>query len=110
MALMNMVSSNINQWTLLAAMLPIVYSLSRGAVSAIPLDGEQEVELLMTLAQSLLGALFLLDMQLAVVGSGRAVRALGDPVRCSPAGRLEACHHILHRYCVLRVGGRWTSS
>ena len=26
MALMNMVSSNINQWTLLAAMLPIVYS------------------------------------------------------------------------------------
>ena len=30
MALMNMVSSNINQWTLLAAMLPIVYSISRG--------------------------------------------------------------------------------
>src|SRR5207247_10798753 len=26
-ALMNMVSSNINQWTLLAAMLPIVYSM-----------------------------------------------------------------------------------
>ena len=27
MALMNMVSSNINQWTVLAAMIPIVYSL-----------------------------------------------------------------------------------
>jgi cation:H+ antiporter len=62
-ALMNMVSSNINQWTLLAAMLPITYSLSRGAASAIPLDNEQQLELLMTLGQSLLGALFLVDMR-----------------------------------------------
>jgi cation:H+ antiporter len=64
MALMNMVSSNINQWTLLAAMLPIVYSMSRGAMTAIPLDGRQELELLITLGQSLLSALFLLDMRL----------------------------------------------
>ncbi len=62
-ALMNMISSNINQWTLLTAMLPIVYSMSRGASSAIPLDGEQEVELLLTLAQALLGAMFLLEMR-----------------------------------------------
>ncbi len=64
MALMNMVSSNINQWTLLAAMLPITYSLSRGAASSIPLDSQQELELLMTLGQSLLGAIFLADMRL----------------------------------------------
>jgi cation:H+ antiporter len=63
-ALMNMVSSNINQWTLLAAMLPITYSLSRGAISAIPLDGEQQFELLMTLGQSTLAAIFLIDMKL----------------------------------------------
>ena len=63
-ALMNMVSSNINQWTLLAAMLPITYSLSRGTPSAIPLDGVQELELLLTLAQALLGLLFLLEMKL----------------------------------------------
>jgi cation:H+ antiporter len=63
-ALMNMISSNINQWTLLAAMLPIVYSMSRGTVSAIPLDAEQQTELLLTLAQGLLGALFLLEMKL----------------------------------------------
>jgi cation:H+ antiporter len=62
-ALMNMISSNINQWTLLTAMLPIVFSISRGAPSAIPLDGEQEVELLLTLAQALLGAMFLLEMK-----------------------------------------------
>ena len=63
-ALMNMVSSNINQWTLLAAMLPIVYSLSRGAMSAIPLDELQEAELALTLAQGLLGLLFLMEMKL----------------------------------------------
>jgi cation:H+ antiporter len=65
MALMNMVSSNINQWTLLAAMLPIVYSISRGTPSAIPLDGQQELELLLTIAQSLLGVVFLMNMRLA---------------------------------------------
>ncbi len=63
-ALMNMISSNINQWTLLAAMLPIVYSISRGAPSAIPLDNEQQVEVLLTLAQALLGVMFLLEMKL----------------------------------------------
>jgi cation:H+ antiporter len=64
MALMNMVSSNINQWTLLAAMLPIVFSMSRGTVSAIPLDDRQSLELLLTLGQSLLSAFFLLKMRL----------------------------------------------
>jgi len=65
MALMNMVSSNINQWTLLAAMLPIVYSISRGEVSSIPLDQHQGLELLMTIAQSFIGMVFLLNMRLA---------------------------------------------
>ena len=64
MALMNMVSSNINQWTLLVAMLPIVFSMSNGAVSAIPLDGQQELELLMTIGQALAGMLFLVNMVL----------------------------------------------
>ncbi|HEV2446380.1 MAG TPA: hypothetical protein VGS58_10675, partial [Candidatus Sulfopaludibacter sp.] len=63
-ALMNMVSSNINQWTLLAAMLPIVFSISAGAPASIPLDGQQEVELLLTLAQQTLGLMFLLEMRL----------------------------------------------
>ena len=64
MALMNMVSSNINQWTLLAAMLPIVYSFSRGEPSTISFDGQQELEILMTLGQSLVGTLFLVNMKL----------------------------------------------
>jgi cation:H+ antiporter len=63
-ALMNMVSSNINQWTLLAAMLPITYSISRGEATAIVFDHQQEIELLMTLGQALLGAIFLADMRI----------------------------------------------
>ncbi len=63
-ALMNMVSSNINQWTLLAAMLPIVYSISAGTPSSIPFDERQRLEILMTLGQSLVGMLFLINMEL----------------------------------------------
>jgi cation:H+ antiporter len=64
MALMNIVSSNINQWTLLVAMLPIVFSLGGGHLSAIHFDVEQEAELLLTIAQSVVALVFLLNMKL----------------------------------------------
>lgn len=62
-ALMNIASSNINQWTLLVAMLPVVFSLGQGAPAAIVMDGEQQMELLLTIGQSAVGLLFLLNMQ-----------------------------------------------
>lgn len=64
MALMNMVSSNINQWTLLAAMLPIVYSMSIGAVTPIAFDAKQRMELWLTLGQAALALMFLVNMEL----------------------------------------------
>ena len=64
MALMNMVSSNINQWTLLAAMLPIVYSMSMGAVTPITFDVKQEMELWLTLGQAVIALVFLINMEL----------------------------------------------
>src|SRR6185503_4142033 len=63
MALMNMVSSNINQWTMLAAMLPIAYALALGSLGTIDFDSHQELEVLMTIGQSLLGALLLANMR-----------------------------------------------
>lgn len=63
MALMNMVSSNINQWTMLAAMLPIAYALALGHAATIDFDPHQELEILMTIGQSLLGALLLANMR-----------------------------------------------
>jgi cation:H+ antiporter len=63
LALMNMVSSNINQWTMLVAMLPIAYALSLGQLGTIYFDQHQKVEILMTIGQSLLGALLLANMR-----------------------------------------------
>ena len=65
LALMNMVSSNINQWTLLTAMLPVIYSLSYGAPTPILFDAEQRSELWLTLGQAGIAVMFLLNMELA---------------------------------------------
>jgi hypothetical protein len=46
-------------------MLPVVLSVSFGSVTPIPLDALQKRELALTLSQSLLGALFLINMELA---------------------------------------------
>lgn len=62
-ALMNVASSNINQWTLLVSVLPVVFSLSRGTPSAFVLDPEQRSELLLTIGQSLVALTFLLNME-----------------------------------------------
>jgi cation:H+ antiporter len=63
MALMNMVSSNINQWTVLAAMIPMVYALSLGHPQAIAFDEHQRAEILLTLAQGTLGFLLLVNLE-----------------------------------------------
>ena len=62
-AIMNIASSNINQWTLLVAMLPIVFSMSQGSITGFPLNSEQRSELLLTIGQSLVGLTFLLNME-----------------------------------------------
>ncbi len=63
MALMNMLSSNVNQWTVLAAMIPLVFSLSRGTPSVLPFDGAQRLEILLTVMQSIVAVLVLLNMR-----------------------------------------------
>ncbi len=58
MALMNMASSNINQWTVLAAMIPIVYSFSLGHPAGIPIEAHR-TEVLLTVLQGALGVVLL---------------------------------------------------
>ncbi|MBI4543946.1 MAG: hypothetical protein HY703_01975 [Gemmatimonadetes bacterium] len=70
MALMNMVSSNINQWTVLAAMIPFVYSLSMGTAVALPFDDEQRLEILLTVLQSILAVLILFNMRFSFWEAG----------------------------------------
>lgn len=67
MALMNMVSSNINQWTVLAAMIPLVYGYSslrhHGVWQDFHFDGPQRLEILLTLLQSGLAMMVLANME-----------------------------------------------
>ena len=63
MALMNMVSSNINQWTMLVGMLPIVYAISHGSFASIPFDDHQRLEIILTIGQSVLGMVLLSNMR-----------------------------------------------
>src|SRR5262249_30436628 len=68
-ALGALVSSKINQWTLLVAMLPLVYAVSLGALEPLPLDGRQRDEVLLTAAQSLFAVMLLLDLRLSLCGA-----------------------------------------
>ena len=67
MALMNMVSSNINQWTVLAAMIPLIYGYSHfrhtGTWADFHFDAEQRLEIVLTLLQSALGMVVLANME-----------------------------------------------
>ena len=67
MALMNMVSSNINQWTVLAAMIPLVYGYSslrhHGLWMDFHFDAAQRLEILLTLLQTALGMMLLANME-----------------------------------------------
>jgi len=60
-AVMNMASSAINELTLLVALMPAVFCLSKGMVEAIPLDAHQRAEILFTATTALLGAAVLAD-------------------------------------------------
>jgi cation:H+ antiporter len=67
MALMNLVSSNINQWTVLAPVIPLVYGYSHwratGSWTAFHFDDEQRLEILITLLQSAVAVLVLLTLE-----------------------------------------------
>src|SRR5271169_5177285 len=64
MAVMNLVSSTINQWSILSALIPVIYSISKGAPSAIAFDPHQRLEILLTILQSFLGWLHLVNLDL----------------------------------------------
>ena len=69
-ALGTVVSSKVNQWTLLVGMLPLVYAVALGAPTPLPLDQRQQQEILLTAAQSLFAVALLLDRRLSMVGAG----------------------------------------
>jgi len=60
-----LISSKVNQWTLLIGTLPIVYSINLGHIGELPLDGRQADEFLLTAAQSLFAVLLLASLRVS---------------------------------------------
>ncbi len=58
-----LVSSKVNQWTLLVGAIPIAFAVSSGGLSGLPLDARQTEELILTSAQSLLAIVLISDMR-----------------------------------------------
>ena len=61
-----LVSSAVNQWTLLIGMLAVVYSVSAGSPLAMPLDERQVEEMLLTTAQSIYAVTIIADLRFSV--------------------------------------------
>lgn len=67
LALGSLLSSKLNQWTLLVGMIPGVYAVSSGAIfPSMALDSHQYQEILLTAAQSLFAVAILSDLHLHV--------------------------------------------
>ncbi len=65
-ALGALVSSKVNQWTLLVGTLPIVFAISAGAAHGLPIDAVQREELFLTAAQSAFAVAVLSNRRLSV--------------------------------------------
>jgi len=61
-----LISSKINQWTLLIGMLPIVYAVSAGQIVPMHMDGRQIEEMFLTAAQSLFAVAILANLSFSV--------------------------------------------
>lgn len=64
MAMSALISSKVNQWTLLIGTISLVYSISAGAVRPLVLDLQQRHEIFLTAAQSLFAVVMLADRKL----------------------------------------------
>lgn len=66
-----LISSKVNQWTLLIGSLPVAYALGGGdAFPGLPLDSRQEEEIFLTAAQSLFAVAILLNLRISLWEAG----------------------------------------
>jgi cation:H+ antiporter len=68
--LSTLVSSKVNQWTLLVGTLPLVFAVAAGSVTGLPVGPAQREELLLTAAQSLFAVAVLVNLTISVREAG----------------------------------------
>jgi cation:H+ antiporter len=61
-----LVSSKVNQWTLLVGTLPIVFALASSSAHGLPIDAHQREELLLTAAQSFFALAVLVTLSISM--------------------------------------------
>ncbi len=61
-----LLSSKVNQWTLLVGMLPLVFMMSAGSMAPMMLDERQAHEILLTSAQSLFAVILIADLRFGI--------------------------------------------
>jgi len=61
-----LVSSKVNQWTLLVGTLPIVFAAASGTLQGLPVESRQREELLLTAAQSVFGVATLASLSISL--------------------------------------------
>ena len=61
-----LVSSKVNQWTLLVGTLPIVFAIAAGGLHGLPVDAHQREELFLTAAQSFFAVAVLANLSISV--------------------------------------------
>ncbi len=62
-AIKALISSKVNQWTLLIGTIPLVYAISGGVIEPFVLDNKQHQEILLTAAQSLFAVLIMMNLR-----------------------------------------------
>ena len=62
-----LLSSKVNQWTLLIGMLPVVYSISAGNAQGMQMDSRQIEEMFLTAAQSLFAVVVLANLSFSLL-------------------------------------------
>lgn len=85
-----LLSSKVNQWTLLVGGLPVVFAISSLGLDGLPLDTEQRYELLITGAQSLFAVALLLQLRLTVRGAATLLALFSTQFLVSVLGSDEA--------------------
>jgi cation:H+ antiporter len=104
-ALGALVSSKVNQWTLLVGTLPLVYAISLGALHGLPIGSRQREELWVTAAQSAFALAVLATQREGRMDVARAVR---QPVRAQCGAARTPPRRRTHprRLCVHGPRGR----
>ena len=114
-ALTAVVSSKINQWTLLVGTLPLVFAIASGSLHGLPVETAQREEVLLTAAQTVFAVAILVNLSIslreafALFGLFWAQFVLGAVVPASSKGiellALSALYILLGAWLLIRKRG-----